>query len=63
MCVLCMFYVDWGLEGRKKLRVGIFLNKNLVRVGSQDFFRANLKGKAVDSITNRLVSVDHRCTR
>ena len=30
MCVLCMFYVDWELGGRKKLRVGIFLNKNLL---------------------------------
>ena len=33
MCVLCMFYDDWELknwEGRKNLRVGIFLNKNLL---------------------------------
>ena len=30
MCVLCMFYVDLELDGWKKLRVGIFLNKNLL---------------------------------
>ena len=30
MCVLCMFYVDWELGRRKNLRVGIFLNKNLL---------------------------------
>ena len=31
MCVLCMFYVDWELGGQKKVRVGIFLSKNLIR--------------------------------
>ena len=30
MCVLCMFYVDWELDGDKNFRVGIFLNKNLL---------------------------------
>ena len=24
MCVLCMFYADWELGGRKNFRVGIF---------------------------------------
>ena len=38
MCVLCMFYVDWELGGRKKL----FLNKNLLGQGYRKqttFFR------------------------
>ena len=30
MCVLCMFYVDWELGGRKKLQGKDFLNKNLL---------------------------------
>ena len=29
-CVSCMFYVDWGLGGRKNIRLGISLNKNLL---------------------------------
>ena len=33
MCVLCMFYVDWELGGRKNFRVGIFLDKNLLGLG------------------------------
>ena len=33
MCVLCMFYVDWELGRRKKFRVGILLNKNLLAIG------------------------------
>ena len=33
MCVLCMFYIDWSREGRKNLRVGFFLNKNLLGKG------------------------------
>ena len=36
MCVLCMFYIDWELGGRKKLEGSIFLNKKLVRVGLQE---------------------------
>ena len=28
-----MFYVDWELEGRKKLRVWIFLSENLLGSG------------------------------
>ena len=34
MCVLCMFYVDLELGGRKNFRVGIFLNKNLLGQGT-----------------------------
>ena len=30
MFVLYMFYVVWELGGQKKIRVGIFLNKNLL---------------------------------
>ena len=30
MCVLCMFLVDFELGGKKKIEVGIFLNKNLL---------------------------------
>ena len=36
-----MFYLDW--EGRKNFRVGIFLNKNLLRKGYRKqttFFQA-----------------------
>ena len=47
MCASCMFYDDWELGGRKKLKVGIFLNKKLVRVGLQEtnnfFFRSEHK--------------------
>ena len=32
MCVICMFYVDWELEGQKNFRVGIYLS----RVGLQE---------------------------
>ena len=35
MGVLYMIYVDWELGGRKN-RVGIFLNKKLVRIGLQE---------------------------
>ena len=36
MCVLCMFYVDWELEGQKKTLGRDFLEQKLVRVGLQD---------------------------
>ena len=45
MCILCMFRLIGSWEGRKNLRVGIFLNKKLVRVGLQEtnnFFRPNI---------------------
>ena len=40
MCVLCMFYVDWELGGRKNFRVGIYLNKNLLGwvIGNKQLF-------------------------
>ena len=41
-CVLCMFYIEWSLEGRKNFRVGIYFEEKLVRVGLQEtnfFFR------------------------
>ena len=44
MCVSCMLYIDWELEGWKNLWVGISLGKKLVRVGLQEinnFFRPN----------------------
>ena len=28
--VLCMFYIDWEVRGRKKLKGRDFLNKNLL---------------------------------
>ena len=31
-CVLCMFYVDWELEGQKKNLDRDFLSKNLLAV-------------------------------
>ena len=35
-----MFYIDWELEGQKKFRVGIFLNKNLLELQeTNNFFR------------------------
>ena len=45
MCVLCMFYVDWEVVGRKKLK-----GRDFVRVGLQEkktfFFSPNqIKGK------------------
>ena len=30
MCVSCMIYIDWELEGQKNFRVEVFLNKNLL---------------------------------
>ena len=36
MCVLCMCYIDWEFEGRKNFRVGILLNKKLIKVGWQE---------------------------
>ena len=36
MCDLCMFYVVGSWEGEKNFRVGIPLNKKLVRVGLQE---------------------------
>ena len=30
MCVLCMFTLIWSWMGGKNLRVGIYLNKNLL---------------------------------
>ena len=37
MCVLCMIYIDWELEGQKKLEGREdFSEKKLVRVGLQE---------------------------
>ena len=36
MCVLCMFYIDWELGGRKKLKGRDLFGYKLVRVGLQE---------------------------
>ena len=36
MCVLCMFYIDWELGGRKKNYGRDFFGYKLVRVGLQE---------------------------
>ena len=40
MCVLCIFYFDWELEGLEKLKLAILLSKKLLGVWVQEtFFR------------------------
>ena len=37
MCVSCIFYVDWELEGQKQLRVGILLSKILFKLSAVQY--------------------------
>ena len=50
MCVSCMFYVDWELEGWKKRRVGIFLVGTCFGgvTGYKQLFVMLYKGKVKD---------------